>query len=143
MPNSVLMVEDEEALRMTVGDRLRSHGYAVDCAGNGEEAFQKALHLPFDLIILDVMLPYRDGLSVCRDIRLALLKKLGIERCGFHAFRHGNATVMDQEQVPMATRQNRLGQSDARTTMGYTHAMSEDGRRFAARLGQMLTVGAA
>ena len=72
-----------------------------------------------------------------------LLKSMGIERCGFHAFRHGNATVMDQEQVPMATRQNRLGQSDARTTMGYTHAISEDGRRFAARLGQMLTAGAA
>ena len=70
-----------------------------------------------------------------------LLEKLGIERCGFHAFRHGNATVMDQEQVPIATRQNRLGQSDARTTMGYTHAMSEDGRIFAARLGRMLTAG--
>ena len=70
-----------------------------------------------------------------------LLQKLGIERCGFHAFRHGNATAMDQEQVPIATRQNRLGQSDARTTMGYTHAMSQDGRVFAARFGQMLTVG--
>src|SRR5207244_10324673 len=69
------------------------------------------------------------------------LSRLGIERCGFHAFRHGNATVMDQEQVPIATRQNRLGQSDARTTMGYTHAMSEDGRIFAARLGRMLTAG--
>jgi integrase len=72
-----------------------------------------------------------------------LLKKLGIERCGFHAFRHGNATMMDQQQVPIATRQNRLGQSDARTTMGYTHALSEDGRRFAASLGQQLTVGVA
>ena len=71
----------------------------------------------------------------------SLLQKLGIERCGFHAFRHGNATAMDQEQVPIATRQNRLGQSDARTTMGYTHAMSQDGRVFAARFGQMLTVG--
>ena len=38
-----------------------------------------------------------------------LLAKLKIERCGFHAFRHGNATVMDQEHVPMATRTNRLG----------------------------------
>jgi integrase len=66
---------------------------------------------------------------------------LGIERCGFHAFRHGNATAMDQEQVPIATRQNRLGQSDARTTMGYTHAISQDGRVFAARFGQMLTAG--
>jgi len=72
-----------------------------------------------------------------------LLEKLGIRRCGFHAFRHGNATMMDQEQVPIATRQNRLGQSDARTTMGYTHAVSEDVRRFAASLGQQLTVGAA
>jgi integrase len=70
-----------------------------------------------------------------------LLAKLGIERCGFHAFRHGNATVMDQEHVPIATRQNRLGQSDARTTMGYTHAISEDGRRFAARIGELLTAG--
>ena len=72
-----------------------------------------------------------------------LLKSIWIERCGFHAFRHGNATVMDQEQVPMATRHNRLGQSDARATIEYTHAISEDGRRFAARLGQMLTTGAA
>jgi len=72
-----------------------------------------------------------------------LLKELGIERCGFHAFRHGNATMMDQGHVPIATRQSRLGQSDARTTMGYTHAMSEDGRRFAAHLGQQLTVGTA
>jgi integrase len=70
-----------------------------------------------------------------------LLQKLGIERCGFHAFRHGNATVMDQELVPIATRQNRLGQSDARTTMGYTHAISEDSRRFAERFGQLLTAG--
>ncbi len=38
-----------------------------------------------------------------------LLRKLGIERAGFHAFRHGNATIMDQQQVPMATRQNRFG----------------------------------
>lgn len=68
-----------------------------------------------------------------------LLRKLGIKRAGFHAFRHGNATIMDQQQVPMATRLNRLGQSDARTAMGYTHAISQDGRRFAAYLGQQLS----
>lgn len=56
-----------------------------------------------------------------------LLDKLGIQRAGFHAFRHGNATIMDQLRVPMATRQNRLGQSDARTTMGYTHAIVKMG----------------
>ena len=68
-----------------------------------------------------------------------LLKKLGIERCGFHAFRHGNETVMDGEGVPMATRQNRLGHSDARTTMRYTHVISEDGRKIATRFGELLT----
>ena len=67
-----------------------------------------------------------------------LLEKLGIERCGFHAFRHGNETVMDGEGVPMATRQNRLGHSDARTTMRYTHVIS-DGRKIAARFGELLT----
>jgi len=67
-----------------------------------------------------------------------LLEKLGIERCGFHAFRHGNETVMDGEGVPMATRQNRLGHSDARTTMKYTHVISEDGRKIAARFGELL-----
>jgi two-component system alkaline phosphatase synthesis response regulator PhoP len=66
---SVLFVEDEEALRMTVGDRLRTEGYLVDYAADGDEAFTKATQLPFDLIILDLMLPRRDGLTVCRDIR--------------------------------------------------------------------------
>jgi integrase len=68
-----------------------------------------------------------------------LLEKLGIERCGFHAFRHGNETVMDGEGVPMATRQNRLGHSDARTTMKYSHVVSEDGRKIAAHFGNLLT----
>lgn len=67
-----------------------------------------------------------------------LLKNLSIARCGFHAFRHGNATIMDQKQVPIATRQNRLGQSDPRTTMGYTHAVSGDGKRFAKEIGASL-----
>lgn len=56
---------------MTVGDRLRNEGYAVDCAADGDEGFEKATQLPFDLIILDVMLPRRDGFDVCRGIREA------------------------------------------------------------------------
>ena len=67
--DSILLVEDEYALRMTLGDRLRKEGYVVDCAADGEEGFAKATQLPFDLIILDVMLPKRDGLDLCRDIR--------------------------------------------------------------------------
>src|SRR5262245_58570481 len=69
MADSILLVEDEEALRMTLGDRLRNEGYVVDFAADGEEGLEKATRLPFDLIILDVMLPRRDGLDVCRDVR--------------------------------------------------------------------------
>jgi two-component system, OmpR family, alkaline phosphatase synthesis response regulator PhoP len=67
--DNILLVEDEYALRMTLGDRLRKEGYVVDYASDGDEGFAKATELPFDLIILDVMLPRRDGLAVCRDIR--------------------------------------------------------------------------
>ena len=71
MNESILLVEDEEGLRMTLSDRLRSEGYAVDFAGDGDEGLTKATSLPFDLIILDIMLPHRSGLDVCRDVRTA------------------------------------------------------------------------
>jgi two-component system alkaline phosphatase synthesis response regulator PhoP len=71
VPDNILLVEDEYALRMTLGDRLRKAGYVVDCAADGDEGHAKAVSDPFDLIILDVMLPKRDGLAVCRDIRSA------------------------------------------------------------------------
>lgn len=71
MRGNLLFVEDEEALRMTVGDRLRNEGYAVDYAANGDEGFEKATQLPFDLIILDIMLPKRSGFDVCKGIREA------------------------------------------------------------------------
>src|SRR6266576_2988926 len=71
MNENILLVEDEQALRMTLSDRLQSEGYVVDFSPDGEQGFEKATSLPFDLIILDVMLPRRSGLDVCRDIRKA------------------------------------------------------------------------
>jgi two-component system, OmpR family, alkaline phosphatase synthesis response regulator PhoP len=71
MNENILFVEDEEALRMTLGDRLRSEGYRVEFAVDGEEGLDKAITAPFDLIILDIMLPHRSGLDVCREIRSA------------------------------------------------------------------------
>lgn len=71
MNENILLVEDEEALRMTLSDRLRSEGYVVDFAADGDEGLNKATGLPFDLIVLDVMLPGRSGFDVCRDIRSA------------------------------------------------------------------------
>ena len=71
MDAHILLVEDEAGLRMTLGDRLSIEGYQVDYASNGDEAVEKAMRLPFDLILLDVMLPRKSGFDVCRDIRQA------------------------------------------------------------------------
>lgn len=71
MKANLLLVEDEQALLMTLGDRLRNEGYVVEFATDGEEVFEKATRLPFDLIILDVMLPRKNGFTVCQDIRQA------------------------------------------------------------------------
>lgn len=67
-----------------------------------------------------------------------LLCRLGIERAGLHAFRHGNATVMDQVDVPTRVRQSRLGHSDIATTMGYTHAVASDDQKAAAEVQRMI-----
>ena len=71
MNEHILFVEDEEELCLTLGDRLRSEGYVVDMAMDGRAGFEKATATPFDLIILDVMLPLRNGFDLCADIRRA------------------------------------------------------------------------
>ena len=65
----ILLVEDEPSLVMTLVDRLVSEGYAVESARTGEQGIALALAGSFDLIILDVMLPGKDGLEVCREVR--------------------------------------------------------------------------
>lgn len=71
MKESILIVEDEKELCMTLGDRLRGHGYTVDVAYDGDVGLDKATQLPFDLMILDIMLPFRSGLDLCTEIRRA------------------------------------------------------------------------
>ncbi len=65
----VLVVEDSRRLAGIVKRGLLEEGYAVDNAYDGEEAEYMAESTPFDLIVLDIMLPKKDGLSVCRDLR--------------------------------------------------------------------------
>ena len=69
MNEHILLVEDEQTLRTALEVRLRAEGYVLDTAVDGEEGLRKATNLPFDLIILDVMLPYRSGFDVCRGVR--------------------------------------------------------------------------
>jgi integrase len=69
-----------------------------------------------------------------------VLKELGLEGAA-HAFRHGNATLLDSLHAPMAVRQERLGHVDARTTMGYTHVVTADEVQVAGELGALLDMG--
>ena len=69
MNEHILIVEDEEELCLTLGDRLRSEGYAVEVAFDGKSGLEKINQAPFDLVILDLMLPMRSGLDLCVDIR--------------------------------------------------------------------------
>jgi two-component system alkaline phosphatase synthesis response regulator PhoP len=66
---TVLLVEDEPGLRLTLSDRIRDEGYDVETAANGIEGFQKASSRAYDLIVLDLMLPLKNGFDVCRDLR--------------------------------------------------------------------------
>ncbi len=65
----VLLVEDEEGLVLTLTDRLRSEGFDVVSAKDGESGFKLAQEMGFDLLILDVMLPKKNGYDICRDLR--------------------------------------------------------------------------
>jgi two-component system alkaline phosphatase synthesis response regulator PhoP len=69
MNKKILLVEDEPGLVVTLSDRLRNEGYQVETASDGKQALDRALAGGVDLIILDVMLPLKSGLDVCRDLR--------------------------------------------------------------------------
>jgi two-component system alkaline phosphatase synthesis response regulator PhoP len=69
MSQRILLVEDEPGLLMTLTDRLLSEGFAVETATDGEMGLARALAETFDLIILDVGLPRKNGFDVCRDLR--------------------------------------------------------------------------
>ncbi len=65
----LLIVEDETPIRQGLTDLFVFHGYDVDVATDGREALEMATSAPYDLIILDVMLPAMDGFAVCNAIR--------------------------------------------------------------------------
>jgi two-component system alkaline phosphatase synthesis response regulator PhoP len=69
MSKRILFVEDEPGLVMTLTDRLRSEGYTVETATDGEVGLTRAASEFFDAIILDIMLPRRNGFDICRDLR--------------------------------------------------------------------------
>jgi two-component system, OmpR family, response regulator len=65
----ILLVEDEFKMARAVRRGLEQEGYAVDAVSDGEDALHRALYEDYDAIVLDVMLPTRDGFAVCRALR--------------------------------------------------------------------------
>jgi DNA-binding response OmpR family regulator len=65
----ILIVEDEPSIALALEDDLRREGYQVQLARDGEEACRLGTDGRFDLIVLDVMLPKKDGFEVCRHLR--------------------------------------------------------------------------
>ena len=68
-PRRILVVEDESSLAVTLSDRLTAEGYEVEVAEDGDAGYAAALEASFDLILLDLNLPKRNGFDVCRDLR--------------------------------------------------------------------------
>src|SRR5262245_22252544 len=68
-PMRILVVEDEHRLAAVLRQGLTEQGYAVDSAHDGEEGLELAELEPYDLVILDVMLPSIDGYTLCRRLR--------------------------------------------------------------------------
>jgi sigma-B regulation protein RsbU (phosphoserine phosphatase) len=65
----ILVAEDEPGIALGLEDSLRLEGYDVEVVTNGLAASRRALESPFDMILLDVMLPGKDGFEICRELR--------------------------------------------------------------------------
>ncbi len=70
----ILVVEDEPPIASALEDDLKLEGYEVEVVRDGDTASRRAREQSFDLIILDVMLPHKDGFEVCRELRRAGLR---------------------------------------------------------------------
>jgi len=68
-PARVLVVEDEPKLAALLADYLRAAGHEAECVGDGRDALQAWIERRHDLVLLDLMLPGLDGLSLCRQLR--------------------------------------------------------------------------
>src|SRR5947207_2275502 len=65
----ILLVDDERSIQTLLSYPLSKDGYEVVVASDGTEALTRFAERPFDLVVLDVMIPYVDGLEVCRQLR--------------------------------------------------------------------------
>ena len=65
----LLIIEDSERLRKSLSTGFKALGFTVDCTGDGREGLNFALSYAYDAIILDIMLPSMDGISILKEVR--------------------------------------------------------------------------
>jgi DNA-binding response OmpR family regulator len=66
----ILVVEDAMSIARAIKEGLEQEGYAVDVERDGDDGLRAAMYEPYDVIILDIMLPSKDGVTVCRELRM-------------------------------------------------------------------------
>lgn len=69
MDEKVLVVDDEQPIADILEFNLKKEGFQVECAYDGNEALEKVHAFNPDIVLLDIMLPFKDGMEVCREIR--------------------------------------------------------------------------
>ena len=69
MEKKILVIDDEKPIADILEFNLKKEGFDVYCAYDGNEALEKVEEVKPDLILLDIMLPLRDGMEVCREVR--------------------------------------------------------------------------
>jgi len=74
MPKRILIIEDEPTAQLLLAERLQHEGYSVATESDGDAGLETALREPFDLIVLDIMLPGKSGLDVCLELRKRRVK---------------------------------------------------------------------
>lgn len=69
MPLSVLLVDDDQELASLLAEYLSAHDVTIEHVADGADAVERALARPYDAVLLDVMLPNKDGFTICRELR--------------------------------------------------------------------------
>ena len=78
MNKKILIVEDDQFLREFYQELLEGEGYLVDCAPDGEAALKELRENEYNLALLDIMLPKKDGLQMLRELKIAPGKAAGL-----------------------------------------------------------------
>ena len=139
----ILIADDEIKIRETLSDYLTAKGFSVTLAKDGESAVYSAESESFDLIILDVMMPRKDGLTACKEIReftdipILFLSALGEEENLLKGYRYGGDDYI-VKPFPLAVLCEKITAMIKRHKgVGADHSISESGIKLSLKTRQV------